>query len=160
MIFCRISGGTAGYLFAADRATTEFENRELGYADEEMLSAIERSRSIPDENLSKTDKALRYLNDNRWSVIGGSWALSMVGALGYSFSNKYLSKQQKLVQARMYAQAVTIAVLMASAGLSMYVGDDEKKTRELPDAQLRAVLEMPDTPQNHLHQQEPKKVHQ
>lgn len=68
----------------------------------------------------------------------------MVGALGYSFSNKYLTTQQKLVQARMYAQAVTIAVLMASAGISIYVGDDEKSRKEQPDAQLRAVLALPD----------------
>ena len=34
---------------------------------------------------------------------------------------------------------------MASAGLSIYVGDDDKPRRELPDAQLRAVLELPDS---------------
>lgn len=68
----------------------------------------------------------------------------MVGALGYSFSNKYLTTQQKVVQARMYAQAVTIAVLMASATVSIYVGDEGKTRKEQPDAQLRAVLELPD----------------
>lgn len=68
----------------------------------------------------------------------------MVGALGYSFSNRYMTTQQKIVQARMYAQAVTIAVLMASAGLSIYMGDDEKVHKEQPDAQLRAVLALPD----------------
>lgn len=76
---------------------------------------------------------------------GLSWAASMAGALGYSFSNRYLSTQQKLVQARMYAQAVTIVVLMASAGLSIYMGDDDKnkKHNEQADAQLRAVLNLP-----------------
>lgn len=68
----------------------------------------------------------------------------MVGALGYSFSNKYLTTQQKIVQSRMYAQAVTIAVLMASAGISVYVGEDKNKRKEQPDPQLRAVLELPD----------------
>ncbi|CAO3614100.1 unnamed protein product [Mucor hiemalis] len=106
---------SAGFLFASDSAVTKFENKVLGYTDEEMISALRIS-----------------------------WAASMVGALGYSFSNKYLTTQQKVVQARMYAQAVTIAVLMASAGLSIYMGDDEKERRELPDAQLRAVLELPD----------------
>lgn len=75
---------------------------------------------------------------------GVSWAASMVGALGYSFSNKFLTTQQKVVQARMYAQAVTIAVLMASATVSIYVGDEGKTRKEQPDAQLRAVLELPD----------------
>lgn len=67
----------------------------------------------------------------------------MGGALAYSFSNRYLTTQQKVVQARMYAQAVTLAVLMASAGLSIYMGDDDKKKKEEPDAQLRAILELP-----------------
>lgn len=43
----------------------------------------------------------------------------------------------------MYAQAVTIAVLMASAGLSVYAGDEDKHEKDEPDAQLRAVLELP-----------------
>lgn len=79
--------------------------------------------------------------------LGCTWALSMVAALGYSFSNRYLSTQQKLVQARMYAQAATIGVLMASAGLSIYLGEDDEEKRKLrnaPDAQLLAVLQMPD----------------
>lgn len=139
-----VSTTTAGFLFASDKAVTEYENRELGYTDEEMIGQLGQQR-IPDEHLSTIDRSLRYLNDNRWSFIGFSWAASMVGALGYSFSNKYLTTQQKVVQARMYAQAVTIAVLMASAGLSIYVGDDDKPRKEQPDAQLRAVLSLPDS---------------
>ncbi|KAI7895077.1 uncharacterized protein EV154DRAFT_414052 [Mucor mucedo] len=139
-----VSTTTAGFLFASDRAVSQYENDVLGYTDEEMLANL-RSDRVSDEHLSTFDRSLRYLNDNRWSFIGVSWAASMVGALGYSFSNKYLTTQQKVVQARMYAQAVTIAVLMASATVSMYVGDEGKTRKEQPDAQLRAVLELPDS---------------
>ncbi|KAI8343010.1 hypothetical protein BC941DRAFT_410198 [Chlamydoabsidia padenii] len=139
-----VAGTGAGFLFGADRAVTGYENRELGYMDEEMYMDLEKSRygKVP---ITKVDKVLTFLNDNRWTVIGCTWALSMVAALGYSFSNKYLSTQQKIVQARMYAQAATIGVLMASAGLSIYMGEDEDhKHRNAPDAQLLAVLELPD----------------
>ncbi|KAI9484032.1 MAG: hypothetical protein EXX96DRAFT_560573 [Benjaminiella poitrasii] len=139
-----VSTTTAGFLFASDRAVTEYENRELGYTDEMIIEQLGHKRS-PRKELSSFDRSLYYLNDNRWSFIGLSWAISMAGALGYSFSNRYLSTQQKIVQARMYAQAVTIAVLLASAGLSIYVGDDDKPQREEPDAQLRAVLSLPET---------------
>ncbi|GAA5807878.1 hypothetical protein MFLAVUS_001258 [Mucor flavus] len=138
------SGSVAGFLFAADKAVSKYEMDVLGYTDEDMLREL-RSNRVPDANLSTIDRSLRYLNDNRWSFIGVSWAASMVGALGYSFSNKYLTTQQKVVQARMYAQAVTIAVLMVSASVSMYVGDEGKNRKEQPDAQLRAVLELPDS---------------
>ncbi|KAG0785339.1 hypothetical protein G6F22_007994 [Rhizopus arrhizus] len=134
---------TAGFLFASDSAVTEYENREMGYTDEDMIHSLLNSKHTDDTNLSTVDRSLQYLNKNRWSFIGLSWAASMAGALGYSFSNRYLTTQQKIVQARMYAQAVTIAVLMASAGISIYVGDDEKTRKELPDPQLRAVLELP-----------------
>ncbi|SAM08692.1 hypothetical protein [Absidia glauca] len=141
------AGATSGFLFGADRAVTAYENRELGYMDEEMYVDLQRARFDRPVPRSAMDKALVYLNDNRWTVIGCTWALSMVAALGYSFSNRYLSTQQKLVQARMYAQAATIGVLMASAGLSIYLGEDDEEKRKLrnaPDAQLLAVLQMPD----------------
>ncbi|KAG1150155.1 hypothetical protein G6F37_002161 [Rhizopus arrhizus] len=140
------SSTTAGFLFASDSAVTHYENRALGYADETVLQRMmHRKKETDDANLSTFDRSLRYLNENRWSFIGLSWAASMTAALGYSFSNRYLTTQQKIVQSRMYAQAVTIAVLMASAGISIYVGEDEKNRKEAPDPQLRAVLELPDS---------------
>lgn len=110
--------------------------------DEDVIRNIE-SKSPHEGTLSTKDRTLRFLNDNRWSIIAGSWAVTMVGALSYSFSNRYLTTQQKLVQARMYAQAITVAVLMASAGLSIYVGDDNKNRKEEIDDELRAVLSLP-----------------
>ncbi|ORY94863.1 hypothetical protein BCR43DRAFT_335685 [Syncephalastrum racemosum] len=140
------SGGMTGYMFAVDRASSRYKNQELGYADETMVESLEHLRTFrknPDE--TSTHRMLRYVNDNRWPLIGGSWAVSMVGALSYTFSNKYLTTQQKLVQARMYAQAATLVVLLMSASLSIYMGDDHDKQREVdePDAQLRAVLNLP-----------------
>ncbi|KAG0170237.1 hypothetical protein DFQ28_005045 [Apophysomyces sp. BC1034] len=138
------SSGLAGFLFGNDQATIAYENDTLGYADEIMLENMQKNKGRYQGPMSTTDSVLHYLNDNRWSVIGISWAVSMVGALGISFSNRYLTTQQKVVQARMYAQAVTIAVLMASAGLSVYMDDEEKKHKDVPDAQLQAILELPD----------------
>lgn len=135
------SATVAGYLFGSERNATKYENSQYGYLDEEELKALARAEGT--ERLSAKDSLIHYLNDNRWSIIAGSWVLSMAGALTYSFSNRFLSTQQKIVQARMYAQAVTVAVLMASAGLSVYAGEDEKHQKDEPDAQLRAVLELP-----------------
>ena len=67
----------------------------------------------------------------------------MVACLAHTFSNPYLNTQQKLVQARMYSQAATVVVLMASAAVSIYVGEDEKQLVDQPDDELRAVLNLP-----------------
>lgn len=58
----------AGFLFASDRAVTEYENRELGYTDEEMIDNLRYQRPV--KQLSTFDQSLEYLNENRWSVIG------------------------------------------------------------------------------------------
>ena len=62
--------------------------------------------------------------ENRYPIVAGSWVLSMGIALGIVGRSPYLSTQQKLVQARVYAQGLTIAVLIASAAFE--IGDRGK----------------------------------
>ncbi|KAI9596649.1 hypothetical protein BDF19DRAFT_438158 [Syncephalis fuscata] len=64
-------------------------------------------------------RTVDFINANRWSVVGGTWATGMVGAGTYLWAQKYMTWQQKLVEARMYAQAITIFALLATAALSM-----------------------------------------
>ena len=61
------------------------------------------------------ERVMDWGKENRYSIVGGSWVLSMALALGLTGRNPYLSTQQKLVQARVYAQGLTIAVLVATA---------------------------------------------
>ena len=59
----------AGYLFGSERAATQYENETLGYLDEQMY--VELQRNEPSTGKKTTsEKAMHYLNDNRWSVIG------------------------------------------------------------------------------------------
>ena len=57
----------------------------------------------------------------RYPIVAGSWVASMAISLGLVGRNPYLSTSQKLVQARVYAQTLTIAVLIASAAFE--IGD-------------------------------------
>ena len=80
----------------------------------------------------------------------------MVGSLGYTFSNRYLTTQQKVVQARMYSQAATIAVLLASAAINVYAGDEDRNEKEdEPDEELRAVLNLPHQEQKSVRTPQP-----
>ncbi|BFZ58039.1 Replication factor C, subunit RFC4 [Savitreella phatthalungensis] len=58
---------------------------------------------------------LHTANQYRWHLVGGSWLAGMAGSLTAVSRNRYLSTSQKLVQARMYAQGITLAVLLISA---------------------------------------------
>lgn len=53
--------------------------------------------------------------ENRYPIVGVTWAASMAIALGLVGRSPYLSTSQKLVQARVYAQSLTLAVLLATA---------------------------------------------
>ena len=59
--------------------------------------------------------------ENRYPIVGVSWAASMAIALGIVGRSPYLSTPQKLVQARLYAQGLTVAVLIATAAFE--IGD-------------------------------------
>lgn len=57
---------------------------------------------------------MEWFQKNRYSIVFGSWVASISAALGIVGQNKYLTGQQKLVQARVYAQGLTLAVVIIS----------------------------------------------
>jgi len=81
--------------------------------DEEMAEARRKL-------LSPKERALDWFDRHRWSVIGASWAASMGGAFGIIMRDPLQTTAQKVVQARIWAQGLTLGVLMASAALSQW----------------------------------------
>ncbi|CAE6426852.1 unnamed protein product [Rhizoctonia solani] len=77
--------------------------------------------------LSLQGRALHWAKENRFGIIGMSWVTAMAISGGLVFArNRGVPFSQKIVQVRMYAQGVTIAVLLASAGLSaIHLADEE-----------------------------------
>lgn len=57
---------------------------------------------------------MKWLQENRYGIVLGSWVVSITAAMGIVGKNPYLTGQQKLVQARVYAQGFTIAAVIAS----------------------------------------------
>lgn len=90
--------------------------------------------------MSTGDKIKDWTNRHQYGVIGGSWAASLGIAFGIVARNKYQTFPQKLVQARMYAQGLTVAVLMASAVLAG-VNAQGKKPEQPIDHSWRDMLE-------------------
>ncbi len=58
---------------------------------------------------------MEFGKENRYKIVGVSWVASMAVALTIVGKSPYLSTAQKLVQARVYAQGLTLAVLVATA---------------------------------------------
>ncbi|KAL9638218.1 MAG: hypothetical protein Q9164_001695 [Protoblastenia rupestris] len=100
-------------IITADRFSRAFEASR--HPDEGFQDASARARALEYSQKTRFQRFMSWGKENRYSIVGGSWVLSMGLALGLTGRNPYLSTQQKLVQARVYAQGLTIAVLIATA---------------------------------------------
>ncbi|KAJ5682321.1 hypothetical protein N7462_005486 [Penicillium macrosclerotiorum] len=127
--FLVTSSGTFIGIIAADHASRNFDvqnNAEkLWYENRE-----ERLRAEELRGLSFTDRAVAFARREKYKIIGATWIASMVGSFVLVGRNPYLSGQQKIVQARVYAQGLTLAVLCASAAFEI---SDQRRGRGILD---------------------------
>jgi len=121
--FLATSSGTFAAIISADRASRSFEldrNPERREIEDRSAAALEEARA----QKSTFQRAKEWGKENRYPIVGVSWVASMAIALGLVGRNPYLSGAQKLVQARVYAQGLTLAVLVATAAFE--AGDAHK----------------------------------
>ncbi|CAL5871096.1 uncharacterized protein PFLUO_LOCUS5342 [Penicillium psychrofluorescens] len=136
--FLVTSSATFVGIVAADHASRDFElqqNQErLWYENRE-----ERLREEEVRGLSFVDRATAFARREKYKIIGATWLASMVGSFALVGRNPYLSGQQKLVQARVYAQGLTLAVLCASAAFEI---SDQRRGKGILDAAKKGKGEM------------------
>lgn len=120
--FLVTSSGTFSSIISADRASRKFE------ADRDPARHYRDRASTERDALRQSESVLQRAKDwgreNRYSIVTASWVASMGVAFSLVSRDKYLTGAQKLVQARVYAQGLTIAILLATALLE--VGDASK----------------------------------
>ncbi|CCG84839.1 protein of unknown function [Taphrina deformans PYCC 5710] len=99
-------------IIGADRYSRNYEQSLWSKYEDTVVSSSHKAL------LSPTQRAMRTFNEYRWHIIGGTWLSGMIGSMVVVNRNKYLSTSQKLVQARMYAQGITLAIVLLSAGIA------------------------------------------
>ncbi|BCR86372.1 HIG1 domain-containing protein [Aspergillus chevalieri] len=123
--FLVTSSGTFVGIISADNASRSFEasrnaerqwyeNREQRLREEEL------------QGMSFMDRAFAFARREKYKIVSATWVASMIGSWVFVGRNPYLSGQQKIVQARVYAQGLTLAVLVASAAFEI---SDQRKGR-------------------------------
>ncbi|KAI5281504.1 hypothetical protein KEM54_003249 [Ascosphaera aggregata] len=131
--FLVTSTGTIGGILAADRGSRRFEfdtnASKRVYHEREM-----QLRQARMSQLSATDRVLEWCREKRYSIVGATWVASMVGSWVLVSRDKYLTGKQKIVQARVYAQGLTLAVLIASAAFEIA---DQRKAQAKADQAKR-----------------------
>ena len=116
------SATTFGAIIVAERRSINFSRKAdpmFGYQDESQ-----RAQAQMRQKETGGAKVLDWARENRYSIVVTSWAASMGLAMVLVGRNKYLTTAQKIVQARVYAQALTLAIILATATLEM---SDAKK---------------------------------
>ncbi|KAK8200866.1 Replication factor C, subunit RFC4 [Zalaria obscura] len=113
--FLVVSSGTFAAIISADSYSRHYEQSrhpEKTYKDEQetLQSQIEAQKPLG-------QRINDWASTNRYSIVFASWVASMGTAFGIVGRNPYLTGPQKLVQARVYAQGLTLAVVIASLAL-------------------------------------------
>ncbi|KAJ4164475.1 hypothetical protein LMH87_006148 [Akanthomyces muscarius] len=114
--FLVTSSATFGAIVYADRCSTIFQRSQdpmWGYQDKSH-----RALQMARDNESTYERFMAWGKDNRYSVVFASWLASMGVALAI-VGRAPISTAQKLVQARVYAQGLTLAVLIVSAAFEV-----------------------------------------
>jgi hypothetical protein len=115
---------SAKAIIAADKYSRAFEaarHPEDLYKDE-----AERQRQQIEANKTTLQKLKDLGRENRYPIVGASWVASMGIALAIVGRSPYLTTSQKIVQARVYAQGLTLAVLVATAAFEIGDRNQEK----------------------------------
>ncbi|CCE79531.1 Piso0_001603 [Millerozyma farinosa CBS 7064] len=119
--------------FYADDGSVKFDEKQHRsvYFKEKEREQLERW-----DKLSWNDKAFVKVNDNKYKIIIGSWAASLYGSWKLVNRDKYMTGAQKAVQARVYAQAITVVLLLGTILLSMHEKELQKNApAEIPEWQ-------------------------
>ncbi|KAJ6109468.1 hypothetical protein N7486_001703 [Penicillium sp. IBT 16267x] len=128
--FLVTSSGTFVGIIAADHGSREFEKQHnaerMWYENREQRLRMEESKG-----LSITDRVVAFARREKYKIVGATWVASMFGSFWLVSRNPFLSGQQKLVQARVYAQGLTLGVLCASAAFEI---SDQRRGRGILDS--------------------------
>jgi hypothetical protein len=146
--FLITSTGTFGAIINADRFSMAFQKAKDPKAN--YQDASQRAQQIVRENESAYKRFMDWGRENRYSIVFASWVASMGIAMAL-VSRAPMSTSQKVVQARVYAQGLTLAVLIVSAAFEV---NDVKKG----EGRWETVMVLDPNDPEHKHLIE-KKVH-
>jgi len=106
------------FVIAGETAGRRFERNNWEKANPDQVALIKHRDDTMWSNMSLSQKVVDFTARHQYSVIAGCWALGIAGAFGVIMRNPYQSLSQKVVQARMWSQGITIGVVIAAAAVT------------------------------------------
>lgn len=102
--------------FWADEGSVKFS--EMMHRSD-YLTQTKREERERLAQLSVGDRLFLKASENRYKLIVGAWAASLAGAWSMVSGDRVMTTAQKAVQARMYAQAFTVLLLLSTIAMSV-----------------------------------------
>jgi len=138
---------SATTVILAERAGLQYDKERYSKAlyEREEIQKMKEERASRAEEMGMMTKTTRWISANKYSVIMGSWATSMVGAWAVVNRDKYMTFSQKIVQVRMWAQGVTIAMIIGTALLSQA---DRQKQKDHPPVDHSWMSQIGESPED------------
>lgn len=120
----------------ADEGSIEFDRKMYSstYSENKVLEEYREWN-----NLSLGNKIFSSLNEHKYKIILTSWAGSLWGSWVLVNRDKIMTTAQKAVQARMYAQAISIILLLGTLLLAMKE-EEINKAKPPPIPEWKKVL--------------------
>ncbi|KAJ7129128.1 hypothetical protein C8R46DRAFT_1143494 [Mycena filopes] len=125
----------------AERRGLEYDRSQWEGEGVRLLDMQEHQELSRWERMSMTDKIGDWASRHEYSIIVGGWALSLAVAGGLISRNKYQTTAQKVVQTRMWAQGITIGIILTAAGLKANHNKGETASRPPADHSWMEVVE-------------------
>ncbi|KAL1754775.1 hypothetical protein FB107DRAFT_263112 [Schizophyllum commune] len=136
-----------GLLFTVPLLAIQAERRGLEYDQTQWVGEnllLSDSKEIEErqrwESLSTGQKIKEWGMNHQYSIILGGWAAGIATSSAIIFRNKYQTYPQKVVQVRMWAQGITVA-LMIAAGVLTANQRQEKMDHRTEDHSWMDVIE-------------------
>ncbi|PCH33950.1 hypothetical protein WOLCODRAFT_160477 [Wolfiporia cocos MD-104 SS10] len=129
------------YAIQAERRGVEYDESTWTGAGKRELEREERRQQERWSTLDAGQKFREWAMRHQYEVILGSWATSMAIAGAIVMRNKHQTTSQKVVQARMWAQGLTIGVLIAAGVLTHSNRQEAAANRQVDHTWVNMVEE-------------------
>lgn len=111
--FLVTSSATFGAIVNAERYSNAFHtaNNPMSF----YKTAATRAAETADAQKTTGERFREWGRQNRYTIVSTSWVTSVAAAMAIVSRDRHLTASQKIMQARVYAQALTLLVLIATA---------------------------------------------
>ncbi|KAI0353501.1 hypothetical protein OH77DRAFT_1427193 [Trametes cingulata] len=136
------------FVISAEHAGQRYEEEHWTDAGKVELDAVQARQKARWESMTTSQKVGDFARRHEYGIILGSWATALIGSFSYIMRDPYQSVPQKLVQARMWAQGLTIGIIIAAGVLThsqrarnAEVEDDRRFRHIAPDHSWKDILD-------------------